>query len=38
MDAEILADLVNPKQSGFFSAYMRGKKYDDLRFSLKPRM
>jgi len=37
VDAEILADLYNPKQPGFFSAYMRGKKYDDLRFFFKPR-
>ncbi len=37
VDAEILADLYNPKQPGFFDAYMRGKKYDDLRFFFKPR-
>jgi len=37
VDAEILADLYNPKQPGFFTAYMRGKKYDDLRFFFKPR-
>ena len=37
VDAEILADLYNPKQAGFFTAYMRGKKYDDLRFFFKPR-
>ena len=37
VDAEILADLYNPKQAGFFNAYMRGKKYNDLRFFFKPR-
>ena len=37
VDAEILADLYNPKHAGFFSAYMRGKKYNDLRFFFKPR-
>ncbi len=37
LDAEILADLYNPKQAGFFTAYMRGKKYDDLRFFFRPR-
>ncbi|MCU1336264.1 MAG: Aminopeptidase N-like protein [Bryobacterales bacterium] len=37
LDAEILADLYNPKQPGFFTAYMRGKKYSDLRFFFRPR-
>jgi hypothetical protein len=37
LDAGILADLYNPKQPGFFTAYMRGKKYNDLRFFFRPR-
>jgi hypothetical protein len=37
VEAGILADLYNPKQPGFFSAYMHGKKYGDLRFFFKPR-
>jgi hypothetical protein len=37
LDAEILADLYDPNQPGFFSAYMHGRKYSDLRFFLKPR-
>jgi hypothetical protein len=36
IDAEILADLYNPKRPGFFSAYIFGRKYDDLRFYVKP--
>lgn len=37
VDAAILADLYNPKQPGFFTAYIHGKKYNDLRFFFKPR-
>jgi Carboxypeptidase regulatory-like domain len=37
LDAEILADLLNPKQAGFFSAYIFGKSYNDLRFHVRPR-
>lgn len=37
VEAGILEDLYNPKQSGFFTAYMHGKKYGDLRFFFKPR-
>jgi len=37
LDAEILADLYNPKHLGFFTAYMHGKKYNDLRFYFRPR-
>jgi len=37
VEAGILEDLYNPKQSGFFTAYMHGKKYSDLRFFFKPR-
>ncbi|HWO03033.1 MAG TPA: carboxypeptidase regulatory-like domain-containing protein [Blastocatellia bacterium] len=36
LEAEVLADLYNPKREGFFSAYIFGRKYNDLRFSLKP--
>jgi hypothetical protein len=36
LEAEILADLYSPKREGFFSAYIFGRKYDDLRFYLKP--
>jgi hypothetical protein len=37
LDAEALADLLNPKQPGFFSAYLHGRKHSDLRFHVKPR-
>jgi hypothetical protein len=37
VDAEILADLYNPAQRGFFMAYIHGRKYDDLRFMVRPR-
>ena len=37
IDAEILADLYYPQQLGFFSAYLHGRKHDDLRFHVKPR-
>ncbi len=36
IDAEILGDLYNPKRPGFFSAYLFGRKYDDLRFYVRP--
>lgn len=36
LEAETLADLYNPKREGFFIAYIFGRKYDDLRFYLKP--
>src|SRR5712692_6400829 len=35
-DAELLADLYNPKREPSFSAYMAGGAADDLRFFLKP--
>ncbi len=37
VDADILADLYNPAQPGFFSAYLHGRKHSDLRFMVKPR-
>src|SRR5215471_4099501 len=37
LDAMILADLYNPKQDGFFSAYLHGRKHSDLQFHVKPR-
>ena len=37
VDAEILADVYNPKRTGFFSAYLFGRKYDDLRYHVRPR-
>jgi hypothetical protein len=37
VEAGVLADLYNPKQPGFFAAYIRGKKYNDLRFHFRPR-
>ena len=37
IEAELLADLYNPKRSGSFSAYVFGGKYNDLRFLVKLR-
>ena len=37
LEADLLADLLNPKQPGFFSAYLHGRKHSDLRFHVKPR-
>jgi hypothetical protein len=37
VEADILTDLYNPAQAGFFSAYLHGKSHADLRFHLKPR-
>jgi Carboxypeptidase regulatory-like domain/Peptidase family M1 domain len=37
IDAEILGDIYNPKRPGFFSAYLFGRKYDDLRYYVRPR-
>jgi hypothetical protein len=36
-DALVLADLLGPARPGFFSAWLHGKKYGDLRFHLRPR-
>ena len=37
MEAELLTDLYHPGQAGFFTAYLHGKKHDDLRFRVNPR-
>ena len=37
LEADLLMDLYNPKQAGFFSAYLHGRKHSDLRFHVKPR-
>lgn len=37
IEAETMADLYNPSQPGFFSAYLHGRKHSDLRFHVKPR-
>ena len=37
VEADILADLYNPRQPGFFSAYLHGRKHSDLRFHMRPR-
>jgi hypothetical protein len=37
VDAETLADLYNPKQPGFFAAYITGRQHGHLRFYVKPR-
>ena len=37
LDAEVLRDLFNPRQAGFFSAYLHGRKHADLQFHFKPR-
>ena len=36
-EAQVLADLHNPKRAGFFTAYLHGRKYSDLRFFARPR-
>ncbi len=37
VEADILTDLYNPAQPGFFSAYLHGSRHADLRFHVKPR-
>lgn len=37
IEAGILADLYREGQAGFFSAYLHGRKHNDLRFHVKPR-
>jgi hypothetical protein len=37
IEADILGDLYNPRQPGFFSAYLHGRTHADLRFHVKPR-
>jgi hypothetical protein len=36
IDAQVLADIYNPRRPGFFSAYISGRKFNDLRFSVRP--
>ncbi|MCI0486996.1 MAG: hypothetical protein L0229_10390, partial [Blastocatellia bacterium] len=36
VEAEILADIYNSQRAGFFSAYIFGRKYDDLRYGVFP--
>ena len=36
VDADILAGLLNPQRKPFFSAYIKGNRYDDLRFHVRP--
>jgi hypothetical protein len=37
LDAELLTDLFNPKRSGCFNAFIFGKRYNDLRYLVRPR-
>ncbi len=37
VEADTLADLLNPSQPGFFSAYIHSRKYSDLRLHVRPR-
>ena len=37
IEADILADLYNPRQAGFFNIYMHGKHATGLRFLVRPR-
>src|SRR5262249_39206947 len=37
LEAEILADLYNPKLAGAFNAFIFGKKRNDLRLYIRPR-
>src|SRR5262245_15337530 len=37
IEAQILADLYNPKQPGFVSAYITGRQHSHLRFHVRPR-
>ena len=36
VEAELLNGLYNPKRAPFFNAYISGKKYNDLRFMVRP--
>ena len=36
VDADILAGLLNSQRKRFFSAYIKGNRYDDLRFHVRP--
>ncbi|MCX6621049.1 MAG: M1 family aminopeptidase, partial [Acidobacteria bacterium] len=37
LEAEVLTDLLGPKRPGLFTALLSGRKYEDLRFHLRPR-
>lgn len=37
IDAEILADIYNPLRARFFSAYLFGRRFSDLRYHVRPR-
>jgi hypothetical protein len=37
VEAELLAELYNPKAPSSFSAYIHGRRYHDLRFLIEPR-
>jgi hypothetical protein len=37
VDAELLGDLYNPKRDGFFTAYLFGRNFNDLRYYVRPR-
>jgi hypothetical protein len=37
LEAEVLADIYNPRYPGFFRAYIHGKRHNDLRFAMLPR-
>ncbi len=37
VEAEILTDLYDPQHAGFFTGFIHGHKYNDLRFYLSPR-
>ena len=37
LEAELLADLYNPKLAGAFNAFIFGKKRNDMRLSIRPR-
>ena len=36
LDAQVLADLYNPSRPGFFTAYISGRKFNDLRYKVRP--
>lgn len=37
LDAQLLVDLYNPKRAGSFNAFIFGRKFDDLRYFVRPR-
>ena len=36
LDADLLAGMLNPNRENFFSAYIKGNRFEDLRFHLRP--